>query len=112
MPRLPLIALVACALFASSFATADRKAPSRPDPIVGRVVGLEVYGGDTVVTVAAGKSQGIAKGWRAAFLDGTTKKPLAGGEAIVIRIDRRTSVLKTRLSPEQVRANRLVQFNP
>jgi 3-isopropylmalate dehydratase small subunit len=30
----------------------------------------------------------------------------------IIRIDRRTTFLKTTLTPEQVRANRIVQFDP
>ena len=109
--RLSLIVLIAGALFVSSLATADRKAPL-PASIVGRVVGLEIAGDESVIIVAAGKEQGIAKGWRAAFRDGTTKKLLPGGEAVVIRIDMRTAILKTKLTPEQVRANRFVQFDP
>ena len=106
--------LVACVLLFGSLAHADnKKKPSpRPVAIAGRVVDLEVAGESRIVTVLIGSDNGIAKKWRAKFREGTTEKPLAGGEAVVIRIDKRSTVLKTSLSAEQVRANRVVQFDP
>ena len=101
-----------CVVLVGSLAFADKKGAPRPLSISGRVVDLEIIGEDTVITVAAGTEQGIDKTWRARFREGTTTKLVPDGEAILIRIDRRTTILKTRLTPEQVRANRIVQFDP
>ncbi len=106
------VVFVVCALLVGSLAHADKKPARRPAAVVGRVVDLEVSAESRIVTVLVGSDQGIGKRWRAKFRDGTTTKLLADGEAIVIRIDKRTAVLKTSLSAEQVRANRIVQFEP
>jgi hypothetical protein len=109
--RFPI--LVACALFVGSLAFAGgKKDDMKPLPVDGRVVDLEISGQDRIVIVARGSDGGIERGWRATFLEGTSGKPLAGGEASIIRIDHRSTVLKTKLTPEQVRANRTVQFAP
>ncbi|HUS29015.1 MAG TPA: hypothetical protein VMZ53_10905 [Kofleriaceae bacterium] len=118
MRRLFVISL----LVVGSIAYADKpkaRKPVRPVPqnaIVGRIVGLDIYtdeGRDSsVITVAAGSENGISKGWHARFREGTTSNRLSGGDATVIRIDRRTVVLKTDLPAEQVRANRYIEFSP
>ena len=102
-----LVSLVVCAL--GSSAHADRR---KPASVVARVVGLEIYEDGAVVTIAAGSQQGIARTSRARFRDGDTKKPLAGGEAMIIRVDRRTTVLKTHVPPAQIRAHRFIQLDP
>jgi hypothetical protein len=99
-----------CLMLVGSFARAD-KAP-KPASVVGRIVGLEVYGDQCIVTVAAGTEQGIAKDWRAKFREGKTEKPLANGDAILIRVNKRTTILKTNLTPDQVRANKYIQLDP
>ena len=106
--------LIACVLLLGSLAHADskKKPPPRPAAIAGRVVDLDVVGESRIVTVLIGSENGIGETWRAKFREGTTEKPLAGGEAVVIRIGRRTTVLQTSLTAEQVRANRVVQFEP
>jgi hypothetical protein len=106
--------LVACVLLFGSLAHADTKKKPTPVPvaITGRVVDLDVAGDSRIVTVLIGSETGIERHWHAKFREGTTAKPLAGGEAVVIRVDRRTTVLKTSLSVEQVRANRVVEFSP
>jgi hypothetical protein len=106
--------LVACVLLFGSLAHADTKKKPAPAPVViaGRVVDLDVVGESVIVTVLRGSETGIDRTWRARFREGTTAKPLAGGEAVVIRVNRRTTVLKTSLSAEQVRANRVVEFSP
>ncbi len=95
-----------------AIARADRRATPKPESIVGRVVDLEVSGDTSIVTVLAGSERGIGKSWHAKFREGTTTKLLAGGEATNIRIDHRTTTLRTSLAPEQVRAHRFVQFDP
>ena len=105
--------LVACILLFGSLAHADKKQKPSPRPVMkGRVVDLEVVGEARIVTVLLGSDNGIGKTWHAKFREGATAKPLAGGEAIVIRVDKRSTVLKTSLSAEQVRANRVVEFAP
>ncbi len=88
-----------------------RAAPARHS-VVARVVGLMIVEDQSLVTIAAGSDQGIGKGWHARFRAGATANLLADGDATVIRIDRRTSVLKTKLSPAQVRENRFIQLDP
>jgi len=102
------ILAVVC-LLVGSHALADTK---KPPSVVARVVGLEIYDNAAVVTLAAGSDQGVGKTWHAKFRDGKTQKLLAGGEAVVIRVDHRSMVVKTSLSPAQVRANRYVQLDP
>src|SRR3954466_9945468 len=104
--RFPIL----CVLLVGSLAFAGgKKDAPKYDSITGRVVDLEISGADTVVIVMRGTETGIEKGWHARFREGTTAKLLDGGEAILIRVDHRTIVLKTTLKPEQVRANRIVQ---
>jgi hypothetical protein len=113
MTMRPIPFFVVCMLVVGSFARADtREKQLVPDPVVARVVGFEVSGDATIVTIAAGSEQGLAKTWRAHFREGKTPKVLAGGDAVIIRIDRRTSVLKTKLTAAQVRANVFVQLDP
>lgn len=102
-------ALLVLALLAGS-AHADRT--PKPKPVTARVVDVEILDDARIVTVLAGSEQGVAKTWRAKFRAAATPKPLEGGEAILIRIDRRTTVLKTRLTAAQIRANRTVQLDP
>jgi hypothetical protein len=111
-PFLIVLGLVAGVLLVGAIAHADKRLSPKPQPIVGRVVSLEVYPDTTVVTVLVGYNQGIEKTWHAKFREGTTTTLLGGGEATIIRIDRRTTLLKTSLTPEQVRAHRFVQFEP
>jgi hypothetical protein len=104
--------LVMCILLAGSFAHADKAIKAKPPSVVGRVVGIEIVDDAVILTVAAGMNEGVTKGARVRFREGKTTKLLAGGEAVLIRVDRRTSILKTKLPAAQVRANRFVQFDP
>jgi hypothetical protein len=111
--HLIVIALLIAGTFAHADSKKKKKAPEyEPDPVVGRIVGLEIIGDEAVITVALGSDNAIGKTWKAHLLAGKTKEPLPGGEAIIIRIDRRSSVLKTKVPPDQIRANHYVQFDP
>ena len=103
--------LVICVLLVGSFAHADKAGGKKLPSIVGRVVGMEILEDAVVVTVATGSEMGIHKKARARFREGKTTKLLDGGESMIIRVDKRTSILKTKLSPAQIRANKLVQFD-
>ena len=106
--------LVLWILLLGSFAHADKAArPKKMPSVVARVVSLEIYDDETAfITVTAGSEQGVGKLFRARFREGTTSKLLAGGNALLIRVDRRTTTLKTKLSPAQIRANKFVQLDP
>lgn len=109
--------VIAIVLF-GAVAYADRRPspPRRPGlqiaPLEARVVDLELSGNERIVTVLAGSEQGIGKTWRGAFVDRATNKPLAGGEVTIIRIDRRVTIVKTKLTAEQIRANKAIAFLP
>jgi len=105
-------ALVVGVLLLCSLAHADNKKRPAPVLITGRVVDLEVTGDSRIVTVMTGSEKGVGKKMRATFRETATGKPLPGGDAVVIRVDHWTTVLKTSLTPEQIRANRVVQFGP
>jgi hypothetical protein len=106
--RFPIL----CVLLVGSLAVAGGKKDAiKADPIVGRVVDLEILPADTIVTVHLGTYNSLAKDWRARFREGTSEKLLEGGDATIIRMDHRTTILKVHLTPAQVRANRLVQFD-
>src|SRR5688500_5559817 len=95
--------LVLWILLLGSFAHADKVArPKKLPSHVARVVGLEIVDDQTaIVTVAAGTELGIVKTSRARFREGTTTKLLTGGDAVIVRVDRRTATLKTKLSAAQ-----------
>ena len=81
-------------------------------PVVGRVIGRDIQGGDTVLKIGAGKDQGIAPtGWRAMIVDGNGN-PVPGGEVKIVRVDTSRTVGKTRLTAGQVEANPYVKFVP
>jgi hypothetical protein len=89
-----------------------QRGPSRFDSVLGRVVGREIQGGDTVLKIGAGSDQGIAKtGWRAMIVNGNDK-PVPGGEVTIVRVDRTRVVGKTKLTAGQVNANPQVKFVP
>ncbi len=82
------------------------------DPVVGRVIGRDIQGGDTVLKIGAGSDQGISKeGWKAFVVDGSGKA-ISGGEVQIVRVDKTRVVGKTRLTAGQVDANPQVKFVP
>jgi hypothetical protein len=107
-----------CLLLVTTFAHADRTAarrkpaPPKYDSVAGRVVGIEISGPYVVAIVAIGSDMGVPKGAQARFREGKTTKLLPDGDAVVIRVDKRSTIVRTALSPAQVRANRIVQFEP
>jgi hypothetical protein len=84
------------------------------DPIVGRVVGREVEGGEIALRIGAGSDQGITKAWRAMIISGPDLKdrPVPGGEVQIISVDKTRIRGKTKLTAGQVDANPYVKFVP
>jgi hypothetical protein len=76
-----------------------------------RVLKIEAIPEGLVVVLGAGSRDGIAKDWHATVLAGGTDTPLAGGEVILIRIDRSVIVGKVHLTADQLGHNTRVRLN-
>jgi hypothetical protein len=83
-------------------------------PVMGRVIGKEVQGGDLIVKVGIGSDQGVKKDWVGAVLTGPslTDRAFPGGDAKIIRIDKAVTVVKVRLTPDQIDQNKNIRFSP
>ncbi|HEY5924710.1 MAG TPA: hypothetical protein VIV11_23685 [Kofleriaceae bacterium] len=81
-------------------------------PVTGRVIKTEVQGSEVVVTIAVGSDQGVGKGWTGRVLRGDTDSAIDGGDVTVIRVGKRETVGKVRLTIDQVSANPKVKLSP
>jgi len=88
--------------------TVERDA--QPAPFIARIQKVEVSGSIVLVTIAAGTEQGIDHNWRAFLVRETVA--IDGGELIIIRVDKRTTVAKSTLTFDQIPANLRVRFDP
>jgi hypothetical protein len=117
-PNPPTARAKACKL--TDFPPCDKSAPDpdnlkcriKADPITGRVIKNEVQGSDTIITIAVGSDQGVAKGWTGRVLRGDSDNAMDGGEVTVIRIGKRETVGKVRLTTDQISANPRVKLSP
>jgi hypothetical protein len=80
-------------------------------PVVGRIIGNNVSGSDVIITIGAGTNSGVQKNWGATVLRGDTDQPLAGGDVIVIRVDKGVTVGKVHLTTDQLAANSRVRLS-
>jgi hypothetical protein len=71
-----------------------------------------VQGGDVVVTIAVGSDQGVGKGWTGRVLRGDSETAMDGGEVTVIRVGKRETIGKVKLTTDQVAANPKVKLSP
>jgi hypothetical protein len=69
---------------------------------VGKVVSLAVNGGGVDVTVAVGADDGVAPSWTA-LMFGSGGKPILGGECAILRVNRRLTICRANVTPDQVR---------
>lgn len=81
-------------------------------PVEARVLKVEVVGNGIEIQVSAGKDHGVTKTWKARVLRGSTQSPLAGGNATIVRIDRRTTTLLVNLTSNVISANPNVVLEP
>ncbi len=83
------------------------------DPVKGRVLKADVSGSDVIITIGVGSDQGVGKtGWRGVVLRGETDAPLSGGDVTIIKIDKRQTIGKVRLTTDQVNQNPWVKLSP
>jgi hypothetical protein len=88
------------------------KCQVKADPVTGRVIKTEVQGSDVIITVAVGSDQGVQKGWSGRVLRGDSESPLDGGDVLVIRVGKRETVGKVKLTTDQVTSNPKVKLSP
>jgi hypothetical protein len=83
-------------------------------PIMGRVIGKTVQGSDIFVQVGIGSDQGLKKTWVGTITTGPnlTDRAFPGGDVVIVRIDKAVTVVKTRLTADQVDQNKNVRFSP
>lgn len=83
-----------------------------PDPVLTRVLKLEVTSAGLEITVAAGSAHGVGKTWKANVLRGTTMSMLAGGTGTILRVNKQTTIVLVNLTTNAVNANPQVQLSP
>jgi hypothetical protein len=85
---------------------------AKPDPVKARVLHATVSGGDVVIQIPAGSSQGVKKDWRGQVLRGDSDTPFIGGDIQIIRVDKTLTVGKVKLTTDQVTSNPYVKLSP
>lgn len=85
---------------------------AKADPVKARVIGNSVQGDSTIITISAGKKQGVGPTWRGAVLRGDSDAPMVGGDVTVIRVDDTRTIGKVKLTTDQVSANPYVKLSP
>jgi hypothetical protein len=80
--------------------------------VTARILKLTIEGDFVVCVLGAGSEHGIAKTWRAQFLRGSTATPLVGGKAEILRVDRRTTTIRVKMTTDALAANPSVQLSP
>ncbi len=81
-------------------------------PVMARVIKVDVAGDSLEVVVGGGSEQGIAKDWKVTVLRGDTTSPLSGGAGTVVRVNKTTTVIRVKLTSQQINANSNVQLSP
>ncbi|MBA3540776.1 MAG: hypothetical protein H0T79_14285 [Deltaproteobacteria bacterium] len=76
--------------------------------MLGRILKVEVLGDDTIISVGVGSNSGVTRGSQGVLLIGDTDRPLA--DVTIIRVERRVTFAKARLSLDVLRANSRVRF--
>jgi len=83
-----------------------------PDPVLARVLRVDITPAGLEVTVGAGSEQGVSKTWRPSVLRGETSSPLAGGGGTIIKVNKRTTVIRVSLTSDVVNANPNIRLAP
>jgi hypothetical protein len=65
-----------------------------------------------VITIAVGSDQGIGKGWTGRVMRGDSDSALDGGDVAVIRVGKRETIGKVKLTTDQISANPKVKLSP
>ena len=90
------LVVLACGLAAAS-----------PD-LTARAIKVEVSGAATLITAAMGSDQGVEKTMRCSFVDDAGKA--LAGDCVIVRIDHRTTLVKTTATADPIRVSLRVRF--
>jgi hypothetical protein len=85
---------------------------AKADPVKARVLSNSVQGDNTIITIGAGKKQGVSLNWNGKVLRGDTESPLVGGDVTLTRVDDNKCIGRTKLTTDQVSANPYVKLSP
>jgi hypothetical protein len=77
----------------------------RPPPVKGQITNAQAASDGAIITINRGEDKGVAKGWKGKVMKKGSGKPLEGGEFTVIKVGKRESVGKVRLTTDQVSSN-------
>jgi hypothetical protein len=80
------------------------------DSVIGRVIAIAAAADGVILTVGVGTDQGVDHHWSGTVLAGDTDTPLAGGELVLIRIDKHITVGKVHLTADQLESNNHVRL--
>lgn len=97
-----------------NFAAPDPANPrcDKLDPVTARIIGIETSGDEVTITIAAGSLQRVDKGWKVTLLEGNSDKPVVGGTATIVRVEKTRAIAKLRLKREIVEANQSLRLTP
>jgi hypothetical protein len=82
------------------------------DPIVARVLRVDITPNGLDVTVGAGSEQGITKAWKPQVLRGETMSALSGGAGSIVRVNKRTTIVRVQLTPDMMGINPNIRLAP
>jgi hypothetical protein len=82
------------------------------DPIAARIISVQQFGDDMLITIGAGSSQNIDKTWKITLLQGNSDQPLAGGTATIVHLDRTMMTARVHLKREIIDANQNLRLTP
>lgn len=85
---------------------------AKADPVNGRVIRTEVQGNEVLITISVGSDSKISQSWKGHVLRGDTENYLDGGDFKLIRVAKRESVGKVKLTVDQVSQNQRVKLTP
>jgi len=77
----------------------------RPAPIKAHVINIQASGDSSIITLDRGQDKGVDKGWRGKIMKKGTNRPLEGGDFTVIKVGKRESVGKVKLTTDKVGDN-------
>jgi hypothetical protein len=86
--------------------------PPPRKPVVARVINKMTEDSDLIVTVGAGTDQSVGKGWRATVVRSQDGPPVPGGEAVIIRVDKHVTIVRVKLTVDQLNAAPWIRLQP
>jgi hypothetical protein len=73
--------------------------------VVARIINMRVQDSQLVVTITAGRNEGVASNWTGHVLRGDSDVSLPGGEIQIVRVDKTLTIGKTHLTGDELAAN-------